>query len=219
MIILVGGEKGGTGKTTLASNLAVWLANMGDDVMLLDCDAQASATYWILRRNEGAGGVARINSVQKQKGHLGMAIADLRQRYQHCIIDVGGRTEGARDLRTAMSVADLFLCPVRASEMDLWTTYNVSDIVGDALVNNQRLRSYAVLSLAPTNPQTNETEDARQLVQQLPNLALCPVVIRERKIYRDAISAGRGVIEMGNPKATAEINAIGEFCVQATANA
>lgn len=38
MIVLFGGEKGGTGKSTLATNLAVWLARQGRDVLLVDTD-------------------------------------------------------------------------------------------------------------------------------------------------------------------------------------
>ena len=39
MIVLIGGEKGGTGKSTIATNLAAYLANRSDDVVLLDADS------------------------------------------------------------------------------------------------------------------------------------------------------------------------------------
>ena len=45
MIVLIGGEKGGTGKTTIATSLA------GRDVLLIDTDPQGSANYWAQSRN------------------------------------------------------------------------------------------------------------------------------------------------------------------------
>ena len=51
MIILVGGEKGGTGKTTLATNLAQMRASAGKDVLLIDSDKQESASSWAGQRH------------------------------------------------------------------------------------------------------------------------------------------------------------------------
>ena len=50
MIVLIGGEKGGTGKTTVATALAVMHALGGRDVLLVDTDKQGSATTWALPR-------------------------------------------------------------------------------------------------------------------------------------------------------------------------
>ena len=49
MILLLGGEKGGTGKSTLATNLAAWLAVAGRDVILVDTDVQRTAAHWVDR--------------------------------------------------------------------------------------------------------------------------------------------------------------------------
>ena len=54
MIVLIGGEKGGTGKSTLATNLAVCLAHRGRDVLLLDCDPQRSSASWVGVRSANA---------------------------------------------------------------------------------------------------------------------------------------------------------------------
>ncbi len=51
MIICVGGTKGGTGKSTVATNLAVMLATSGRDVLLVDADEQGTSTDFTNMRN------------------------------------------------------------------------------------------------------------------------------------------------------------------------
>ncbi len=89
-IILVGGEKGGTGKTTIATNLAVMRAAAGRDVVLIDTDPQGSASGWCYTRDE-AGLAPRIASVQKFGKGLARELEDLSMRYQDIIVDAGGR--------------------------------------------------------------------------------------------------------------------------------
>ena len=64
MIILIGGEKGGTGKTTIATNLAQLRSQNGHDVLLVDTDKQESASSWAGLREEEAIQPA-ITTVQK----------------------------------------------------------------------------------------------------------------------------------------------------------
>ena len=63
MIILVGGEKGGSGKSCLAQNLAVYLQASNRDILLLDADPQGTTTDWIKERDENSA-VKNIPSVQ-----------------------------------------------------------------------------------------------------------------------------------------------------------
>jgi chromosome partitioning protein len=71
--------------------------------------------------------------------------------------------------------------------------------------------------MAPTNPVIHEAAEARELLSELPDLVPSGVVIRERKVYRDAIAEGRGVVEMDNAKATAEIEALAQEIYEAEA--
>lgn len=52
MIILIGSEKGGVGKSTLATNLAVLLVSSGKDVVILDADRQSTCANWAQDRSE-----------------------------------------------------------------------------------------------------------------------------------------------------------------------
>ena len=91
MIIAVLGEKGGTGKTTFATNLAGMRAATGNDVLIIDADRQGSASYWAEKRDGKGGELAIVHSVQKFGTGLMFAVKDMARRYDDIIIDVGGR--------------------------------------------------------------------------------------------------------------------------------
>jgi chromosome partitioning protein len=201
MILLVAAEKGGVGKSTIATNLSVHLAQCGVDVVLLDTDGQATAARFIERRDE-AGMTPTIPCVQRT-GEVSSTLRDLARRYQVVIVDAGGRD--SREMRSAMAVANLLLVPTRASQADLETLPKVNELVGLARGLNVELKAVVVLSMAPSNPVIREVESAKELLAQFDQLALADTVIRDRKVYRDALLAGKGVTELDNGQARAEI--------------
>lgn len=64
------------------------------------------------------------------------------------------------------------------------------------------------MTMVPTNPVIREREEAREYLADFPEIELLAEVICERKVYRDALPEGRSVVEMDNPKAASEINAL-----------
>jgi len=206
MIILIGGEKGGTGKSTIATNLAAWLANQNRDTIVVDADRQATASNWIDRRNE-INSLATVNCAQKY-GNVFNALKDLAHRYDEVVIDAGGRD--SEELRTALVAVHKVYVPLKASQPDLETSLHMNELIQLARGMNPSLTAYAVISMAPTNPVINEAEEAQHLLGELPELILAKTIIRERKVYRDAMVEGRGVVELNNPKARNEIESLGQ---------
>lgn len=206
MIVLVGGEKGGSGKSTVASNLATWLA-FERDVILLDADKQMTSKKWTDRRNEA--GLQPVVHVAQAVGDVSRPAKDLAGRYQEVVIDAGGRD--SKELRSALVVADILIVPLKASAPDLDTMEHVNELVSLARGLNPGLKAYALLSMAPSNPLVTEVADAKQFLVDFAELELAPVVIRDRKAYRDAILAGQGVVEGPNGQAKAEIQLLGQF--------
>jgi chromosome partitioning protein len=218
MILLIGGEKGGTGKSTLATNLCAWLASSGCDVLLLDADRQSTSSNWISERQQHPE-LPAIHCVQKY-GNLLHAVRDLRERYEHIVIDAGGRD--SEELRSAMTVADKLYSPAKASQSDLWTVDHLAKLVDLARAFNPDLEARILIAMAPTNPRITEERDASEMLCEFgERLALSACVTRERKAYRDAMRDGRGVIELMDEKAIAEIQAIAEeiFGVEVQAKA
>ena len=109
-------------------------------------------------------------------------------------------------MRSAFLVANIAVIPFRPSQADLDTLPNISEIINAALDLNPKLICKALLTMAPTNPVINETEEASVFLKEYPVMDLLKPVVRDRKVYRDALSEGCGVIEMGNAKAKQEIN-------------
>jgi len=205
MIVLIGAEKGGVGKSTLCTNLAVYLAKHDVDVVILDTDAQATCANFSARRDEM--GLPHINC-QQRSGDVAATLRDLNSRYAVVLVDAGGRD--SRELRTAMAVAQLLLVPTRASQADLETMPKVNELVGLARGLNPALQAYAVISMGPTNPVIREAQNAKELLAEFPELRLADTVIADRKVFRDALLSGHGVIELGNPQARAEIELLAQ---------
>jgi chromosome partitioning protein len=205
MITLIGGTKGGTGKTTVATNLCVFLAHAGLDVLLLDADPQATSSMWANERSQ-RNDLRPVHCVQRT-GNLIPALRDLENRYQHIVVDCGGfDSEG---LRSALVVADVLYSPVVASQFDLWTARKMLELVSLAGSMNPKLKAHWLLSMCETNPLIRgEADDGVELLQDLALLSVARTRIHRRKAYRDVTTDGRGVIETSNIKASEEISAL-----------
>jgi chromosome partitioning protein len=206
MILLIAAEKGGVGKSTIATNLAVHLTLQGVDVVLVDTDGQATAARFAERRDE-AGYTPIVRCVQRTC-EVASTLRDLAQRYQVVLVDAGGRD--SREMRSAMAVANLVLVPTKASQADLETFPKLNELIGLARVLNPALKAAVLLSMAPSNPMIREVDDARELLAEFNQLEVADTIIRDRKVYRDALLSGKGVTELGNSQARAEIQLLAQ---------
>ena len=105
MIITVGGIKGGSGKTTVATNLAVMRATAGRDVLLIDADDQETASDFTLLRNERSDGQAGYTSIQLSGAAVRSQTQRLSGKYQDVIIDTGGRDTASQRAAPVLSMA------------------------------------------------------------------------------------------------------------------
>ena len=205
MILLLGGEKGGTGKSTLATNIAAWLAQQRCDVILVDTDLQRTAANWVDRRNLIQPAVSVVHCTERH-GNVFHALKDLARRYEQVIVDAGGRD--SEELRTALVAAHKVYVPLKASQPDLETSLHMNEVVQLARGMNPSLQARVIICMAPTNPSIKETAEAQDLLKELSELTPSAVTVSERKVYRDAMAEGRGVIDLGNDKAIVEIEGL-----------
>ena len=203
MLILLGGEKGGTGKTTLATNLAVQRAQHGHDVVLLDTDSQGAASYWA-RVRQDAGLIPPVACLQKFGPGLQGDLQALTTQAADILMDAGGRD--AVELRAGLVTAAKTYLPVQASQFDMWTLDHLEELVALAQGFNPTLHAFVVLTRVSPNPLVAEVAEAKALLADYPHLQLADTVIYDRIAYRRAAREGKAVHELTPPdrKASAE---------------
>ena len=207
MIILVGGEKGGAGKSCLAQNLAVYLQEKNRDILLLDADPQGTTTDWIKERDENED-LKNIPSVQAS-GNIRQVLKDLSKRYEDIIIDAGGQDSEA--LRSAMTIATHMLLPFRPKRRDLKTLDHMEQVSKLARAVNPDLTARAIITQCPTLPsQVQRILDAKEACVSFGIKALDQITTN-RNVYDDADENGLSVFEVtSDPKAKAEIEGIAQ---------
>lgn len=204
MILLIGSQKGGCGKSTLAVNICAYLVKEGRDVILVDADRQCTAANWAMDRGSNDQ-LPSVHCVQKYES-IRETLLDLNNRYELVIVDAAGRD--SRELRTGMTAAHKLLVPFRPSQPDLDTLAHLQEVIIQAKDLNPNLETLGVITMAPTNPVVNEASEAQAYLEDYPEIRLTDTIIRDRKVYRDAMSEGMGVVEMNNPKAIDEIQSL-----------
>jgi len=202
MILVIGSEKGGCGKSTLALNLALMSAIEGYDTLVIDADVQGSCNDFSIQRDE-MGITPRLQVNMKKGNNLHREIRDLKGRYGRIIVDTGGRD--SLELRSALLVADKCLIPVQPTQLDLWTIEKIFSVVSEAEGLNDNLKPLAVITRAHTNQLVTTSRDATSFLSQYPNVHLCKTVIYERLAWQKSIPEGKSVVEMRPNKASNEL--------------
>jgi len=121
--ILVANPKGGSGKTTLATNIAGWLAGKRQRVGLLDADPQGSSSQWLARRPALFPPVAGFAGDARRR-----EIKDVAPEW--LVVDSPAGLHGD-DLRDAVKRADAMVVPVSPSAFDMDATERFLAVVGE----------------------------------------------------------------------------------------
>ncbi len=202
-IVLFGGEKGGTGKTTLATNMAAMLALQGKDVLLMDTDRQGTASFWATVR-EDTEIEPRVACVQKFGKGLASQVRDLAGRYDEIVIDAGGRD--SMELRYALGISDRAYIPVQPFQFDIWTIRQMDDLVEMAQGLNEELQAFIVLNRVSTNPAVREDQETRDFFKEenFQHVTLLNSILRDRIALRKSARDGLSVLEWKQDKKAVE---------------
>ena len=197
-VITVAQQKGGSGKTTLAVNLAVAFQRRGLEVALVDTDPQGSLGRWFMMRLEEKGEPDIEFSTSSAWG-IGYEMRKLTGEHDVVIIDTPPKIDS--DLKPALRAADLVLVPVASSHVDLWATEGLIDLadrVGkEVLVVMNRTRAGTRLG-AEIETLANESE-----------AEVAEASLGNRVIYAETLGQGKAALEAPRrPNVTAEIEAL-----------
>lgn len=192
-VIVVVGNKGGAGKTTLSVNLAAGLAKQSS-ITVVDADPQGSALQWrAVTDDDGA------IPVYEASVHLASQANELAQDYDYVVIDCPPSVH-APQTRTVLQVGDLALIPVQPSPVDLWATVHIERAIAQAQHGNPSLRALLVI-----NQLESRTTLSRLVREALTEIALplANTAIRRRAVYRNSALEGKSIFDMGSRGAAA----------------
>ena len=185
MIFAFLNQKGGVGKTTLATHIAGELAMRGLHVILLDADPQGSSLDWTQRRSQQ--GLPRLfSAVGLARETLHQEAPELARRADHIIID--GPPRIAALARSALLAAERVLIPVQPSPYDVWASAEMVALIREAQVFRPALRAAFVINRRVST--TIIGREARQSLAEQPLPALRSE-IHPRIVFADSVAAGR----------------------------
>lgn len=205
MITVLGGIKGGSGKTTLSTNICVIQAFLGKKVLLVDADEQQSASDWSEHR-ESLDIETPWTTISLFGSSVRSQILKMKDHYDEIIIDVGGRDTTSQ--RAALTIADILIAPFQPRSLDVWTIGKLSSLIDEVSAINPNLTTYAVINRADSQGQDNN--EAIEIINETGNIICLREIVCQRKAFANASAEGKGVIEMTpkDKKAVEEITSL-----------
>ncbi len=179
--ILVANPKGGSGKTTIATNLAGYFAMQNHQVMLSDLDRQQSATGWLERRPKDFPTIMGLPSKAKAAA-----------KAEWIIYDSPG---GFRDekLSDAVKQADCILVPVQPSAFDIGATQDFLDLLNEEKAIRKNKTFVALVGMR-VNYRTNAAAKLAEYLEQT-NLPVL-TYLRNAQVYVTAAEQGLSIFDM-----------------------
>jgi chromosome partitioning protein len=192
-VIAVLNQKGGSGKTTIATHLARGLQLQGHSVLLVDSDQQGSARDWRAVDEDNPVPVIGLDRPTLDK--------DLKNVSNKEFIVIDGSPQATNLALSAIKAADFVLIPVQPSPYDVWATNDLVDLVQQRIeMTDGKLKAAFVVSRAIQN--TNIGKEVAAVLQDY-NLPVLDARIVQRVSYPNSASVGKTVFETESAKSNA----------------
>ena len=188
MLTVIGSLKGGTGKSTVTFNLALWVLLNRRSVLVVDLDPQATLTDVVrVRREEGyLPEVALMNTLDQAL----QVAAD----YDEVIIDIGPSDPAT--MYAAILAAQQVLVPVPPSQADVWSTQRFVRKVRELRGERDQPQLVGFINRADTHTAVRESDEAFGALGMIEGLRVLRPRLRQRMMFRRSLSEGLSVQEL-----------------------
>lgn len=188
MIISVLNQKGGSGKSTLSTNLAAMFAADGKEVLLVDGDPQQqTALNWVGDRSES---LPKIHGCMITAQNLLKEASILRQKWEIVIVDGGARI--GEYSYAGVNVSDFVIIPCRPSRLDLDSSAGFIEAVKQDMTRRSNLGAGILLTMV--QPQTTVAAVARKQLSEW-SFPVFETEIGHRVSFVEAAWNGLSVLE------------------------
>lgn len=204
MKLLIANSKGGVSKTTIATNLAVWIATqLGEKVAIVDLDHNRNSYKWWLYRTQATllESTAEIKAFDLHKNtSIKDDLAKLEEEYGNVIIDSAGYDSNI--FRESLIFCDSILLPTRPNQADIESTGEIMEVIEEAneiraSLDFDPVFPYVYLTQVPTNSRITVDEDARKTLEEVRHFATVIDSANYNRIaYSHTYKMGLGVMEM-----------------------
>ena len=191
MLTVIGNLKGGTGKSTVAFNLAVWLAHEKPGVRVFDLDPQETLIDTAAIREED--GYEPFIEVSNDIDELERLVNHSKKKGPQIVADVSATN--MPDLERAIYLAKRILIPVQPSQADIWSTQRFLKMVLATIDEKKKPEILGFINRADTHIGVRETGEAEEALQMLPNIEALGTRLYQRTAYRRSFSEGLAVFE------------------------
>jgi chromosome partitioning protein len=186
-VLAVLNQKGGVGKTTLATHIAMRLSELKHRVLLIDADQQGSSLDWKAARGEEPA----FTVVGLPKDSIHREIAELSKDYDWVVID--GPPRISTVAKSAIAACDMVLIPVQPSPYDVWAAKDIVDLIVEVRVLKEDLKAAFTV-----NRKVVGTAIGRDVSAALANFPVDVLksFISQRVSFAESAASGRTVLEV-----------------------
>ena len=185
-VISVLNQKGGSGKTTIATHIATCLQQKGNSVLLVDSDPQGSSRDWAAMRESGDLPGIGIDRPTLER--------DLKSLAKKDFVVIDGAPQTADLAISAIKVSNFILIPVQPSPYDIWATSDLVDLVKQRIeITDGKLKAAFVINRAIKG--TKIGAEIRKALEEY-DLPVLESVIFQRVSYPSSASMGKTVTEL-----------------------
>ena len=185
-VITISQQKGGSGKTTLAVNLALAFIKYHNlKVAVIDTDPQGSLGKWFMIRTEKK--VSNDNLTFKTASLWGAQYESKTLKKDHDVVIIDTPPKIESDARPSIESADLVLIPVAASHVDFWATGAIVDIAKKA---NKKI----LIQINRSSQRSKLITKTNEFIKSL-NLSATKTIIGNRQIFASSMGEGKTAVE------------------------